>query len=419
VIASLGQFMAPAGDLDGDGRRDLLVAAPIHDNTGAGTLLSGAVFVLSGASGAIIRLHQASTPLDNGFFGGALSAIGDQSGDGVEDYLIGHRGTDEVLLMSGATGALLRSIPSPAAAGSGLITFARAGEQDGDGKEDFWTGISESKRVSLLNGQGTSLVTLTDPGAAPPSSLQGFASRLARVADLNGDGKPELLIAKPGETAGGQAASGVVFLVTSNRPPIANAGPDRTVAANASCQAQVVLDASGSSDPDGDTLTYKWSGPFGTATGVGPTVILPLGKSTIALVVDDGNGGSASASVDITVADMTPPGIASLAATPATLWPPNHTMRRISLAIVATDNCDTAVACRVGSVSSNESENGLGDGDTAPDSEVIGDFATMLRAERSGTGSGRIYSVEMVCRDFSGNASTAQTTITVPRSQGN
>ena len=204
AIASLGQFIAPVGDLNADGRRDLLVAAPFHDNTGAGTLLGGAVFVLSGASGAIIRSHQASSPLANGFFGGTLSAIGDQNGDGVEDYLIGHRGTNDVLLMSGATGALLRSIASPAAAGSGLITFARAGERDGDGKEDFWTGIPEAKRASLLNGQGTSLVTLIDPGAAPPSSQQGFASRLARVADLNGDGKPELLIAKPGETTGGQ-----------------------------------------------------------------------------------------------------------------------------------------------------------------------------------------------------------------------
>lgn len=419
AIASLGVFIAPVGDLNGDGRRDLLVAAPFHDNTGAGTLLGGAVFVLSGANGAIIRSHQASPPLDDGFFGGALSALGDQNGDGVEEYLIGHRGTDEVLLMNGATGALLRSIPAPAIAGSGLITFARAGERDGDAREDFWTGIPESKRASLLNGEGTSLLTLSDPGAAPPSSQQGFASRLARVADLNSDGKPELLIAKPGETTGGQAASGVVFLVTSNRPPTADAGADRTVAANASCQAQVALDASGSSDPDGDTLTYKWSGPFGTATGVGPTVTLPLGKSTIVLVVDDGNGGSDSASVDITVADVTPPGIASLAATPAVLWPPNHTMRRTSLSIVATDNCDAAVSCRIGSVSSNEPENGLGDGDTAPDTEVIADFVTMLRAERSGTGSGRTYSVEMVCRDSAGNASTAQTTVTVPKSQGN
>ena len=147
AIASLGQYIAPVGDLNSDGRRDLLVAAPFHDNTGAGTLLGGAVFVLSGASGTIIRSHQAASPVDNGFFGGTLSAIGDQNGDAVEDYLIGHRGTNEVLLMSGATGALLHSFPAPAAAGSGLIAFARAGDRDGDNKEDFWAGIPESNRA--------------------------------------------------------------------------------------------------------------------------------------------------------------------------------------------------------------------------------------------------------------------------------
>jgi len=419
AIASLGEFIAPVGDLNGDGRRDLLAAAPFHDNTGAGTPLGGGVFVLSGANGALIRSHQAAVPMDNGFFGGALTGLGDQNGDGVEDYLIGHRGTNEMLLVNGATGALLRSIASPAPAGSGLIAFARAGDRDGDGKEDFWAGIPESKRAFLLNGQGTPLLTLSDPGAAPTNSEQGFASRLARVADLNGDGKSELLIGKPGETTAGQAASGVVFLVTSNRPPTADAGADRTVAANASCQAQVVLDASRSSDPDGDTLTYTWSGPFGTVTGSSPTVTLPLGKTAITLLVDDGHGGHDSATVDITVADMTPPAIASVAATPATLWPPNHTMRRVSLAIVATDNCDAAVACRIGSVSSSEPANGLGDGNTAPDAQVIGDFAAMLRAERSGTGNGRIYSVEMVCRDFTGNSTAAQTTVAVPNSQGN
>ena len=418
AIASLGMFMAPTGDLNGDGRRELLAAAPFHDNSGAGTDLAGRVFVLSGANGTLIRSHQAATPLDDGFFGGAVSGLGDQNGDGLEDYLIGHRGTDEVLLFSGASGALLPTLQSLGEVGSGWIAFARAGERDGDGREDFWVGMAAARRAALLNGQGAALLAYTDPGPATASPTQGFASRLARVADLNGDGKPELLIAKPGATTSGHAASGVVFLVTSNRPPVADAGPARTVAANASCQAQVVLDASGSSDPDGDALTYTWSGPFGSASGVGPTVALPLGVHTITLVVDDGNGGSDSANVVITVADTTAPAIASLTASPTVLWPPDHKMRRVSLQVVATDNCDAAVACGVGSVTSNEPENGLGDGDAAPDVEVIDTRTTMLRAERSGSGNGRTYSVAMVCRDFSGNASTASSVITVPRNRG-
>ena len=175
---------------------------------------------------------------------------------------------------------------------------------------------------------------------------------------------------------------------------------------------RVEMVARGRGEPRAQILVGQQAG-HGFAPGR-----LVVGDQKRALVVDDGNGGSDSASVDITVTDVTPPGIASLSATPATLWPPNHAMRRTSLAIVATDNCDAAVACSVAGVSSNEPENGLGDGDTSPDFEAIGDFATMLRAERAGTGSGRVYSVEMVCRDFTGNTSTARTTITVPKSQG-
>ena len=200
ALASLGEFIAPVGDLDGDGRHDLLVAAPFHDNTGAATL--------PGRKGlCTLRCERDGHPLASGgvpaqqrFVRRCLESGSATRTATVSRTTIGHRGTDELLLFSGTSGALLRSIPSPADAGTGLIAFARAGERDGDAKEDFSVGIPESKRASLLNGQGSELLTLTDPGAAPSSSLQGFASRLARVADLNDDGKSELLVASPGKT---------------------------------------------------------------------------------------------------------------------------------------------------------------------------------------------------------------------------
>jgi hypothetical protein len=98
-------------------------------------------------------------------------------------------------------------------------------------------------------------------------------------------------------------------LLCANEPPVAEAGPDQTVeCAGPSC-ASVTLDGSGSSDPQGDDLTYTWTWTGGTASGVQPVVSLPLGATEITLTVNDGKGGTASDTVTITVQDTIPPAI--------------------------------------------------------------------------------------------------------------
>jgi hypothetical protein len=92
-----------------------------------------------------------------------------------------------------------------------------------------------------------------------------------------------------------------------NTTPGANAGPDQTVECAGPGGSSVTLNGAGSSDPDGDALTYTWTGPFGTETGVSPAVTIPLGTHTVTLTVDDGNGETATDDVVITVEDTTPP----------------------------------------------------------------------------------------------------------------
>ena len=77
--------------------------------------------------------------------------------------------------------------------------------------------------------------------------------------------------------------------------------------------------------------------------------------------------------------------------------------RTCTVAYSAADNCTAAVAitCAL-SVASNEPINGLGDGDTAPDWLVVNAHLVQLRAERSGTGTGRIYTVTVTCTDQAG-----------------
>jgi len=204
----------------------------------------------------------------------------------------------------------------------------------------------------------------------------------------------------------------------TNTPPDADAGSDQTVSAGSDCQAVVALDGSGSSDADGDTLEYTWTGPFGDVTGSNPTVKLGVGTHTITLRVSDGIA-EAIDEVVITVQDVTPPSFDSLVATPNTLWPPNHKMIPVVVSASVSDYCDPNPSVQIINVSSNEPDNAKGDGNIAPDWEVTGDLTVNLRAERSGKGTGRVYTITVRCSDSAENFSDRQVIVTVPHDQGN
>jgi hypothetical protein len=118
----------------------------------------------------------------------------------------------------------------------------------------------------------------------------------------------------------------------------------------------------------------------------------------------------------ITVKDTTRPNITNISPDPATLWPPNHKMRNVTINYTAVDNCSPVTNSL--SVTSNEPVNGGGDGNTAPDWVVINDHQVQLRAERSGMGTGRIYTIKITSVDDCGNIATAYTTVTVAHDQG-
>jgi hypothetical protein len=116
--------------------------------------------------------------------------------------------------------------------------------------------------------------------------------------------------------------------------------------------------------------------------------------------------------------DRSPPAI-GCRALPDLLWPANHTLVAVSSAVSVEDALSGAAGFTLASVVSSEPDNGLGDGDTAGDIQgfTLGTPGTngWLRAERSGTGTGRRYTFTYVGADKAGNSAACSAIVTVPR----
>jgi hypothetical protein len=162
------------------------------------------------------------------------------------------------------------------------------------------------------------------------------------------------------------------------------------------------------------TLTYTLSGATtGSAMSSLNGVVLEKGTTTITWTVDDGSTAPATCHFDITVVDNQPPVLSEIAATPNVLWSPNHKMVDVELIYTVTDNCGS-VQLEIAEITSDEHENGLGDGNTDVDWEVIDAHHVRLRAERSGLGDGRVYSIKVKASDDAGNDAYGTVAVSVP-----
>src|SRR5437870_7143836 len=195
-----------------------------------------------------------------------------------------------------------------------------------------------------------------------------------------------------------------LYMITRTLPTVRS--KNITVAADESCSATISpsdVDDGSFDSVNGGPLTLSLdraaAGPFG------------LGEHTVRLIATDDRGQTNSAIAIVTVVDQTPPVISDASVDKATLWPPNHQMIDVIVNYTTADNCggsDVGLA-----VSSNEAINGTGDGDTAPDWEIVDAHHVRLRAERSGRGNGRVYTITIMATDSHGNSSSQILTVDV------
>jgi hypothetical protein len=104
----------------------------------------------------------------------------------------------------------------------------------------------------------------------------------------------------------------------------------------------------------------------------------------------------------------------TLSVTPSLLWPPNHKMVPVTVTASAVDDTDPAPAITLVGVRSSEPDDGTGDGATIGDIVRSSDFEFLLRAERSGSGPGRSYTITYRATDSAGNSVEQAVTVTVP-----
>jgi streptogramin lyase len=173
--------------------------------------------------------------------------------------------------------------------------------------------------------------------------------------------------------------------------------------------------------PDGN-LWFTPSPGFGynlgriTTAGIVTVFSLPAMSNLIQGIVTgpDGNLWLADPGANqiVKAALCTPPTIATVSAAPNLLWPPNHKLVPVTVSVTASGGC-SSVTCRITSVRSNEPLDS--DGDWA----ITGNLTLELRAERLGSGTGRIYTITVQCVDSLGNSTTKTVNVSVPHDQGN
>ncbi len=111
-----------------------------------------------------------------------------------------------------------------------------------------------------------------------------------------------------------------------------------------------------------------------------------------------------------------PPDCSGAVATPRELWPPQHDFVDVQVSGVMDPDGDP-VGITIMTIAQDEPLLGLGSGDTCPDGTGVGTSVARLRAERSGTGDGRVYHVSFAAEDGHGGRCTGSVTVCVPHDQ--
>lgn len=275
--------------------------------------------------------------------------------------------------------------------------------------------VGEPTAEFTIDGQPLAEANVhTEATVSGPHSVS-YTLSLANIAP----GEHELCgsitdIAAP-DGASSPTACSIIYVIDDSGPVAVC--DDQLVIADDSCEVQASIDL-GSYDPDGDPFDCQAypPGPYG------------IGITNVTLDCRDVYGGGSACDAVVEVLDGSP---VDIEAASIVLWPPDHKIHEFSL-----DDCIGAVSHQCGdyggdygdyagfdleivSLTSDELENAIGDGNTCDDTLMITGATTFaIRSERQGGQDGRVYRATYRISDLAGYESYAACEVTVPTSHG-
>ena len=245
--AAFGKSVAGIGDVNGDGIGDLVIGAPGVDK----------VFVISGKDQSVLRTVSDPDNLSKYQFGFSVAAAGDWDGDGFDDFAVGAPGISNVVplpcvspcspdpqwgrvfVFSGATGALIKKLNAPEEILQFGYAIALLGDLNGDGKAVLAIGAPVLSNglgsvYAVLGTDGTQIWKATEAGTGiTKQPIASFGASLAVLRDINGDGKPDLVVGAPFHDDGtGENAGAAYVLSGADGTQLRSHVPPQVVAGN-------------------------------------------------------------------------------------------------------------------------------------------------------------------------------------------
>jgi hypothetical protein len=263
---SYGYAAATAGDVNADGYADVVVSDPGYadPDVDEGTVY---LYYGSSSGLSTSHVQHVGLDIADSHFGSSIGTAGDVNGDGMSDLIVGAPVQEDTAVDEGYAYVFYadRDIPAMWAnwadesnqAGANFASSLASGDFNGDGYSDLVAGAPAMDAAGTTDGGAVSVYYGSSTGTdANPEwshyelqSYGNFGASVACAGDVNGDGYDDLLVAAP-RWDGGQTDEGhaMVFLGSST-------GLEATASWTVECNEAAALfgtSVSGAGDVNGD-----------------------------------------------------------------------------------------------------------------------------------------------------------------------